>query len=111
LSLLIVLITTFSFILTPSFFCIFVLILYLFFDCVNIFHLNFVEIKKYGLPKKPDYYLCKIKGDKLPFRILEFWKNDIDGREINEWRYNSLLKYENIDLNEVEVTHWMKMEK
>lgn len=71
---------------------------------------NFIEIKKYGLPKEPDYYLCKIKGDKLPFRVLEFWKNDVDGREINEWRYNSLLKYENIDLNEVEVTHWMKMD-
>lgn len=71
---------------------------------------NFVEIKKYGLPKEPDYYLCKIKGDKLPFRVLEFWKNDVDGREINEWRYNSLLKYENIDLNEVEVTHWMKFD-
>lgn len=72
---------------------------------------HFVEVEKEGLPDKPDYYICKIKGDKLPFRILEFWTHDLYGNKCNEWKYNSLLKYENIDLNEVEITHWMKMEE
>lgn len=72
---------------------------------------RFIDIKKEGLPSEPDYYLCKIKGDKLPFRILEFWVHDLDGRECNEWRYNTLLKYENINLDEIEVTHWMKVDR
>ena len=37
---------------------------------------HFIDVKKEGLPSEPDYYLCKIKGDKLPFRILEFWVKD-----------------------------------
>lgn len=41
---------------------------------------HFIDVKKEGLPSEPDYYLCKIKGDKLPFRILEFWVHDFDGR-------------------------------
>lgn len=63
------------------------------------------------MPKEPDYYLCKIKGDKLPFRVLEFWTHDLNGIECNQWRYNSLLKYENIDIDNVEVTDWMKIER
>ena len=71
---------------------------------------KFVEIKKYGLPKEPAYYLCKIKGDKLPYRILTFWTYGLDGREINEWRFNLLFNYKNIDINNAEITHWMKIE-
>ena len=61
------------------------------------------------MPTEPDYYLCKIKGDKLPFRVLEFWTHTLDGHELNQWRYTTLLKYENIDIDNVEVTHWMKI--
>ena len=29
---------------------------------------------------------------------------------MNEWKYSSLLKYENINIDDMEVTHWMEIE-